>query len=129
VNVRLSVENCVCEYPCSIQLKRRSRFSHESESVRYWETEEAKRLNCWSPSTSVKVTWVPPNRSPPLVTPRATGGRPSRNIFSKRPFFFALSCTSEWVSGAWKSMIGPGAPKSSEATVLISSFRSRMWRP
>ena len=36
-------------------MKRRSRFSHDNDSVRYCETEEANRLNCWSPSTSVKV--------------------------------------------------------------------------
>ena len=49
--------------------------------------------------------------SPPLVTPTFTGGRPSRNIFSKRPFFFWLFATSVWLTGAWKSTIGPGAPK------------------
>jgi hypothetical protein len=29
---------------------------------------------------------VPPKTSPLLVTPTFTGGRPSRNIFSKAPF-------------------------------------------
>ena len=67
---------------------------------------------------------MPPKMSPPLVTPTFTGGRPSRNIFSNLPFFFLLSATSVCVSGAWKSMIGPGAPKSDEAAVTIGSLRS-----
>ena len=62
----------------------------------------------------MKVTCVPPNTSPPLVTPRFTGGRPSRNSFSNLPFFFLLSGTSVCISGAWKSTIGPGEPKSAD---------------
>ena len=33
------------------------------------------------------------------------------------------------VSGAWKSMIGPGSPKSREATVCIGSFGVSVWMP
>ena len=80
-------------------------------------------LNCLSPSTSVKVTWVPPNTSPPLVTPTFTGGRPSRNSFSKVPFVRMLFWISVWVSGGWKSMTGPGEPKSALATVCSGSSR------
>ncbi len=69
-------------------------------------------LNCLSPSTSVNVTCVPPNTSPPLVTPTFTGGRPSRNSFSKVPFVRTFCLTSVWLSGGVKSMIGPGEPKS-----------------
>ena len=58
---------------------------YENDIVRYCETDAANKLNCLSPSTSVKVTCVPPKKSPPLVTPTFTGGRPSRNSFSKRP--------------------------------------------
>ena len=42
---------------------------YENDIVRYCDTDAANMLNCLSPSTSVKVTCVPPNRSPPLVTP------------------------------------------------------------
>ena len=59
---------------------------YENDSVRYCEIDAAKKLNCLSPSTSPKVTCVPPKMSPPLVTPTFTGGRPSRNIFSNVPF-------------------------------------------
>ena len=48
---------------------------------------------------------MPPNRSPPLVTPTFTGGRPSTNIFSNLPLRLILSATSVWASGAWKSMM------------------------
>ena len=39
----------------------------DPENVRYCDTDEARTVNCWSPSTSENVTCVPPNRSPPLV--------------------------------------------------------------
>ena len=81
-------------------------------------------MNCWSPNTSPKVTAVPPKMSPLLVTPTFTGGRPSRNIFSNFFFFRTLSATSVCWSGAWKSMIGPGAPKSADAAVWSGSLRS-----
>ena len=84
----------------------------------------AYRFTCLSPSTSPKLTCVPPKMSPLLVTPTFTGGRPSRNIFSKRPFLRAFSFTSVCCSGAWKSMTGPGSPKSALATVCSGSFRS-----
>ena len=84
----------------------------ENDIVRYCETDEAKKLNCLSPSTSVKVTCVPPKTSPPLVTPTFTGGRPSRNSFSNVPFVRMFCLTSVWLSGGVKSMIGPGEPKS-----------------
>ena len=70
---------------------------------------------------------MPPKMSPLLVTPTFTGGRPSRNIFSNVPFFLMLSLTSVCCSGAWKSMIGPGAPKSDVAAVCSGSFRSSVW--
>mgnify|MGYP003693813127 CR=1 FL=1 len=60
---------------------------NENDSVRYCEIDCAYRLNCLSPSTSLKVTAEPPKTSPPLVTPTLTGGRPSRNSFSNVPFF------------------------------------------
>ena len=60
-------------------------------------------LNCLSPSTSVNVTCVPPNRSPPLVTPMATGGRPSRNSFSNVPLFLMFAFTSVWLLGRLRS--------------------------
>ena len=72
---------------------------------------------------------VPPKKSPPLVTPRSTGGRPSRNIFSNLPFFFLFSATSVWVIGAWKSMTGPGAPKSAVAALVTGSLRSSVCSP
>ena len=71
-----------------------------------------KTLNCWSPVTSPNLICDPPKTSPLLVTPTFTGGRPSRNIFSNVFFLRLLSATSVCCSGAWKSMIGPGAPKS-----------------
>jgi hypothetical protein len=77
----------------------------------------------------VKAICVPPKKSPPLVTPTATGGRPSRNIFSNRPFFFWFSATRVCVSGAWKSITGPGEPKSADAAWLSGSRRSRTWSP
>ena len=86
-------------------------------------------LNCLSPSTSVNVTCVPPNTSPPLVTPTATGGRPSRNIFSKTPLRRSFCLTSVWLSGGVKSMIGPGDPKSALATVCSGSSRGSVWMP
>ena len=92
--------------------------------MRYCEIDAAYRLNCWSPSTSLKLTAEPPKMSPPLVTPTFTGGRPSMNIFSNVPFFFFFSATSVCDSGDWKSMIWPGAPKSDEAAVTIGSRRS-----
>ncbi len=104
-------------------------FTHVNDMVRYCDTDDTNRLNCWSPSTSVNTTCVPPNTSPPLVTPRATGGRPSRNSFSNLPFFFLFDATMVWLSGAWKSTIGPGEPKSDEATLVISSLRSSTCRP
>ena len=61
-------------------------------------------LNCLSPSTSLKVTSVPPKRSPPLVTPSATGGRPSRNSFSNVPFLWMFDCTSVCDCGGLKSI-------------------------
>ncbi len=102
---------------------------YENDIVRYCETDEAKMLNCLSPSTSVNVTCVPPNRSPPLVTPTATGGRPSRNSFSNVPFVRMFCLTSVWLSGGVKSMIGPGAPKSALATVCSGSSRGSVWMP
>ena len=92
--------------------------------MRYCEIDAAKKLICLSPSTSPKLTCVPPKMSPLLVTPTFTGGRPSRNIFSNVPFLRLFSFTSVCCSGAWKSMIGPGAPKSDEAAVCSGSFRS-----
>ena len=86
-------------------------------------------LNCLSPSTSENDTCVPPNRSPPLVTPTFSGGRPSRNIFSNGALRFWLACTSVWVSGAWKSITGPGSPKSREATVAFGSFGTSVCSP
>ena len=77
----------------------------------------------------MKVTCVPPKMSPPLVTPTFTGGRPSRNIFSNLPFSRSFCFTSVWLSGGWKSMIGPGAPKSAVATVWIGSVRFSVWIP
>jgi hypothetical protein len=77
-----------------------------------------------SPRTSPKLTAVPPKTSPLLVTPTLIGGRPSRNIFSNAPFLRTFDCTSVCCIGAWKSMIGPGAPKSAEAAVCSGSFRS-----
>ena len=56
----------------------------------------------------MNVTWVPPNRSPPLVTPTLTGGRPSRNSFSNVPFLRAFCLISVCVIGGWNSMSGPG---------------------
>ncbi len=64
--------------PCSAYWKRRSRLRYDPENERYCETEVAKSVNCWSPSTSVKAMAVPPRKSPPLVRPTFTGGRPSR---------------------------------------------------
>jgi hypothetical protein len=46
------------------------------------------------------------------------------NIFSNVPFFFCLLATSVCESGDWKSMIGPGDPKSALAAVTIGSRRS-----
>ena len=42
---------------------------------------------------------------------------PSRNSLPKVLFLLIWLLTSVWVSGAWKSMIGPGAPKSALAAV------------
>ena len=67
--------------------------------------------------------------SPLLVTPRFTGGRPSRNIFSNVPFLRTLAVTSVCWSGAWKSMIGPGAPKSEVEAVCSGSLRSSVRMP
>jgi hypothetical protein len=67
-------------------------------------------VNIWSPSTSLNVIPVPPRKSPLLVTAMLIGGVPSRNIFSNRPFRFAFAEITVWVNGAWKSMLGPGAP-------------------
>ena len=97
---------------------------YDPENERYCDTDVAKKVNCWSPSTSVKAMAVPPRKSPPLVRPTFTGGRPSRKSFSNLPFFRWLSVTIVWVSGAWKSMIGPGAPKSSVTALESGSRRS-----
>ena len=105
-------------------MNRLARFRYENDIVRYCEIDAADRLNCWSPRTSLKVTAEPPKMSPPLVTPTLTGGRPSMNIFSNVPFFLRLPAISVCDSGAWKSMTGPGAPKSDEAAVTIGSRRS-----
>ena len=102
---------------------------YEPDIVRYCETDEANRLNCLSPSTSVNVTCVPPKTSPPLVTPSATGGRPSRNIFSNVPFFLMFDCTSVCWSGGWKGIVGAGSPKSALATVWSGSSRFSTWMP
>ena len=64
---------------------------YENDIVRYCDTDAANMLNCLSPSTSVNVTCVPPKRSPPLVTPTFTGGRPSRNSFSNVPFLWMFA--------------------------------------
>jgi hypothetical protein len=77
----------------------------------------------------VNETCVPPKKSPPLVTPSATGGRPSRNIFSNLPFCFLFSATSVCTSGGWKSMTGPGEPKSDVDALAIASLRSSVCRP
>jgi hypothetical protein len=80
-----------------------------------------------SPSTSVNETAVLPKKLPPLVTPTFSGGRPSRNILSQEPFLTLFSPTSVWFSGAWKSMTGPGAPKSADSAVTMASFFSTAW--
>jgi hypothetical protein len=51
------------------------------------------------------------------------------NSFSKRPFFFLFCATSVWLSGAWKSMIGPGAPKSLVEATFSGLLRSMLCRP
>ena len=89
--------------------------------------DDAKKLTWRSPSTSPNEIWVPPKTSPLLETPSATGGRPSRNIFSHAPFLRLLDVTSVCDSGAWKSMMGPGAPKSEEAAVWSGSRGSIVW--
>ena len=61
---------------------------YENDSVRYCDTDAAKKLNCLSPSTSVKVTCVPPNRSPPLVTPTCH----RRPAFEEQLLERALAC-------------------------------------
>ena len=82
-------------------------------------------LNCLSPSTSLNVTSVPPKRSPPLVTPSATGGRPSRNSFSNVPFLWIFALTSVCDCGGVKSIgSASGDPKSDVATVC-SGFLAR----
>ena len=48
------------------------------------------------------------------------------NILSNRPFLVLFSATSVCCIGAWKSTIGPGAPKSADATVWSGSFRSKV---
>jgi len=75
----------------------------------------------------VKDTAVLPKKLPPLVTPTLSGGRPSRNSLSQEPFLTLFSEMSVWLSGAWKSMTGPGAPKSAVAAVAIASFLSTAW--
>ena len=86
-------------------------------------------LTRWSPRTSLNERADPPKTSPPLVTPTLSGGRPSRNSFSKAPFRFLLEASSVWLSGAWKSMMGPGAPKSADSTVCSGLARSVVCRP
>ena len=108
---------------------RRDRFVYEPANVRYCDTDAAKNVKFWSPSTSLNEMAVPPNRSPPLVTPTLMGGRPSRNIFSKRPLTRLLAGISVCVSGAWKSMTGPGSPKSAEAAAAIGSRSASVWMP
>ena len=103
---------------------------YENDIVRYCDTDAAKKLNCLSPSTSVNVTCVPPNRSPPLVTPTLTGGRPSRNSFSNVPFFRMLPGTSVWISGGWKSMAGRrGSPKSLAGDGVQRLLAREVWMP
>ena len=104
---------------------------YEADSVRYCDTDAAKMLNCLSPRTSVKVTCVPPKMSPPLVTPSATGGRPSRKSFSNAPFLRLFAATISWVIGGWNGMGGPRAasPKSLDATVCSGSSRDSTWMP
>src|SRR6185503_7386725 len=109
---------------------RRDRFVYENDSVRYCATDEANMLNCLSPSTSLNVTSVPPNRSPPLVTPIATGGRPSRNSFSNVPFLWIFARTRVCDEGGVKSIGGAsGDPKSDVATVCSGSSRGSVWIP
>jgi len=79
-----------------------------------------------SPRTSLNEIAVPPKMSPLLVTPTLIGGRPSRNSRCQLPFFSLFSAMSVWLSGAWKSMIGPGAPKSAVAADLIG-LASYIW--
>ena len=66
---------------------------------------------------------------PLLVKPTLTGGRPSRNIFSKAPFRRSLDGIRVWLSGAWKSITGPGAPKSADAAAATGSFGRMEWMP
>ena len=72
---------------------------------------------------------VPPRKSPLLVMPTLMGGVPSMNIFSNRPLRRLLAVTRVWVRGAWKSMLGPGAPKSVVNAVYSGSCRSTVWMP
>jgi len=66
--------------------------------------------------------------SPLLVTPRFSGGRPSRNIFSNVPFLRTFDGTIVCCSGGMKSIICcPGCPKSELAAVWSGSLRSRVW--
>src|SRR4029434_9593834 len=51
--------------------------------------------------------------------------RPSRNMFSNTPLRFTLSLTRVCESGGWKSMTGPGEPKSEEGTVGSRSRGAR----
>ncbi len=41
------------------------------------------------------------------------------STFSNVPFLRSFALTRVWLSGAWKSITGPGAPKSAEAAVEI----------
>ncbi len=97
---------------------------YDNANVRYCAMDAAVKLTCLSPSTSPNVTAVPPKTSPLLVTPTFTGGRPSRNIFSNVFLRRMLSVTSVCCSGAWKSMMGAGDPKSDDAAVWSGSLRS-----
>ena len=65
-------------------------------------------LNTWSPSTSAKLIIVPPSTSPLLVRPTPKFGRPCMYMFSNRPLRRELAGFRVWVSGAWKSISGPG---------------------
>ena len=78
----------------------------------------------------MNVTCVPPKKSPPLVTPTLTGGRPSRNSFSNVPFVRMLFWISVWLSGGWKSMIGPGdAEVGASRRCASGSSRGSVWMP
>ena len=93
--------------------------------LRYRDTDSTYMLNCWSPSRSLKTRPDPPKKSPPLVTPMFTGGRPSRNIRSNAPFRRLFSGSIVCGFGTWNTSVsGPGVPKSSDAAATMGSSNS-----